>query len=378
MESLYSADNFRWASSSSSSAKDADQDLHAAVAFWRLASDITSTQPIEQQNNIWYLALPETTTAVAQNLCDILNWYTEYAISEEDSRVSGVILQAEIDTQSSDTSIPVIRFIVTVNSKAANNNMQQQEDIERQRQLLPTVEDTEKRTKAWVTRLLVKLRICPFTKSDKKSGQSLQDLGVPVADIMYCSSNAISGNTNDVFILMADIWEAISDMIAARPSGVSSILLSAPGYDDNFKLWAGPIFAMLETCVSAVQAEEMVGVVCFHPSYVTPDGKSWPGFGHMHSLPRLKKWYNEHFKPSSEESEPSSLTDNEIAAGGAWQRRTPHAVINVLRAEQLEAAERRRSTGELYERNIRVLVGKEESSVGLDKLTKDLQQEQNL
>ena len=167
-------------------------------------------------------------------------------------------------------------------------------------------------------------------------------------------------------------------MIAARPSGVSSILLSAPGYDDNFTLWAGPIFAMLETCVSAVQAEEMVGVVCFHPSYVTPDGKSWPGFGHMHSLPRLKKWYNEHFKPSSEQSEPSSLTDNEIAAGGAWQRRTPHAVINVLRAEQLEAAERRRSTGELYERNIRVLVGKEESSVGLDKLTKDLQQEQNL
>ena len=380
MESLYSADNFRWASSSSSSsAKDADQDLHAAVAFWRLASDITSTQPIEQQqNNIWYLALPETTTAVAQNLCDILNWYTEYAISEKDSRVSGVILQAEIDTQSSDTSIPVIRFIVTVNSKAANNNMQQQEDIERQRQLLPTVEDTEKRTKAWVTRLLVKLRICPFTKSEKRAGQGLQDLGVPVADIMYCSSNAISGNTNDVFILMADIWEAISDMIAARPSGVSSILLSAPGYDDNFKLWAGPIFAMLETCVSAVQAEEMVGVVCFHPSYVTPDGKSWPGFGHMHSVPRLKKWYNEHFKPSSEQSEPSSLTDNEIAAGGAWQRRTPHAVINVLRAEQLEAAEGRRSTGELYERNIRVLVGKEESSVGLDKLTKDLQQEQNL
>jgi len=47
--------------------------------------------------------------------------------------------------------------------------------------------------------------------------------------------------------------------------GVSSILLSAPGYDSDFALWAGPVFAMLESGVGAVQAEEMVGVVCFHP-----------------------------------------------------------------------------------------------------------------
>lgn len=57
-------------------------------------------------------------------------------------------------------------------------------------------------------------------------------------------------------------------MVAAGPSGrsgVSSILLSAPGFDDDFALWAGPVFAMLETCVGAIQAEGMVGVVCFHP-----------------------------------------------------------------------------------------------------------------
>ena len=54
-------------------------------------------------------------------------------------------------------------------------------------------------------------------------------------------------------------------MVAAGPTGVSSILLAAPGFDDDFSLWAGPIFAMLETCVGAIQAEEMIGVVCFHP-----------------------------------------------------------------------------------------------------------------
>ena len=108
----------------------------------------------------------------------------------------------------------------------------------------------------------------------------------------------------------------------------------------------------------------------FLPADVIPDGKSWPGFGQMHSLPRLKNWYNQY----SDDETATYLDDNEIAAGGAFQRRTPHAVINVLRAEQLEAAEGRRSTGELYERNIRVLMGRE--GIGLEKLTEDLKLEQ--
>ena len=94
----------------------------------------------------------------------------------------------------------------------------------------------------------------------------------------------------------------------------------------------------------------------------------------MHSLPRLKNWYNQYSSSLAEQK--NTLEDNEIAAGGAFQRRTPHAVINVLRAEQLEAAEGRRSTGELYERNIRVLMGKE--GVGLERLLNDLRREQQL
>ena len=70
------------------------------------------------------------------------------------------------------------------------------------------------------------------------------------------------------FCFHLDAWEAISDMVSAGPSGkrgVSSILLSAPGFDDDFNVWAGPVFGMLEAGVSAIQAEEMIGVVCFHP-----------------------------------------------------------------------------------------------------------------
>ena len=341
VESLYPGEKVRWISSIEE--PDVDIDLYACAAFWRMASDITK----QQNSDHLYLALSETTESVAQNLCDILNWYAEYAKEKEDNQV---ILHAELDSKSE--KVPVIRFTVTNNSNKIDQD--QQNEVQKQLQELPTADDTERRTKAWVQRLLVELGICPFTKSQTESGHGLRDLSVPVADIMYRHSDALSGSSNDVYLLMADAWVAISDMITARPTGVSSILLSAPGYDDNFKMWAGPIFAILETCVGAVQAEEMVGVVCFHPQYVTPDGKSFPGFGHMHSLPRLKKWYKEHFTSSSEQSEPSPLTDNEIAAGGAWQRRTPHAVINVLRAEQLEAAEGRRSTGEFVQKCIRV------------------------
>jgi len=55
-------------------------------------------------------------------------------------------------------------------------------------------------------------------------------------------------------------------MVALEPTGktdVSSILLSDPGFDDDFPLWAGPTFAMLESCVGAVQGEERLGLFAF-------------------------------------------------------------------------------------------------------------------
>ena len=381
--------HFRWVSSES--LINIDVDFHAAAEFWKMASDIITRlatieqQPIMENNNIhhqqriWYLALPETTSSVAQSFCDILNWYSNYSfeqITKDGKQTTADAISIRSDLDSRDISkIPVVKFTVSFNSEVIRQQLQ---DRQKQRSLLPTAVDTERRTKAWVKRVLVQLGICPFTKSEYKSGQGLKDLGVPVANIMYCHSSALglSGGSSDVYLLMADVWQAISDMIAARPTGVSSILLAAPGFDDNFTLWSGPVFAMLESCVGAIQGEEIIGVVCFHPKYKTPDGQSWPGFGHMHSVPRLVKWYNQYNNP--EATPHQVLDDDEIAAGGAWQRRTPHAVINVLRAEQLEAAEGRRSTGELYGRNIRVLVGKEEGSVGLDKLSDDLAREQRL
>eukprot|EP00569_Conticribra_weissflogii_P013533 CAMPEP_0171414600 /NCGR_PEP_ID=MMETSP0880-20121228/37778_1 /TAXON_ID=67004 /ORGANISM="Thalassiosira weissflogii, Strain CCMP1336" /LENGTH=597 /DNA_ID=CAMNT_0011932599 /DNA_START=138 /DNA_END=1931 /DNA_ORIENTATION=- len=356
-----------------------DEDLLSAALFWRTAAEISDSAKMEKPPSERYLVLPGTTLSVAQNLCDILNWYADFLEKQrgDDYCSEGfrVLVRSELDTRTAD--IPVVHFTADVSGGESDREARQKQIIQK-RMKLPTSDDTERRTKAWVKRVLVGLGICPFTKSNVKSGQGLGDMGVPVANIMYSYSEALAdGGENDVYLLMADVWGAISDMISAGPSGkngVSSILLSAPGFDDDFSLWAGPVFAMLESGVGAIEAEEMIGVVCFHPKYVTPDGKSWPGFGHMHSLVRLKKWCNEHtLEPHSNEI---PLTDDEVAAGGAWQRRTPHAVINVLRAEQLEAAEGRRKTGELYARNVGVLVGK--GGIGLDDLQSALENERSL
>lgn len=223
----------------------------------------------------------------------------------------------------------------------------------------------ERRTKAWVKRLLVDLGICPFTKSITKSGHGLSDLGVPVATISYHTSQS-----KDIYTLMADTWTAISDMIEAGPSGkdgISSILLAAPEFDESFDIWSGPIFCLLESGVVAAQAEAQVGVVCFHPEYKTPDGSTFPGFGHMHSVPRLERW----FKEVNEGECP--FTESDLAAGGAWQRRTPHATINVLRADQLEAAETRRNTPQLYTTNIEALL-----AIGSKQLGEDLRREKQI
>jgi hypothetical protein len=120
---------------------------------------------------------------------------------------------------------------------------------------------------------------------------------------------------------------------------------------------------VLEHSVMAARATDTLGVVCFHPLYQTPDGSSFPGFGHMHSVTRLQRWCNaaaDNDDNNDNDSDSLIATTNidrrQAAAGGAWQRRTPHAVINVLRAEQLIAAESLRNTPDLYRDNIRKLL----------------------
>lgn len=323
--------------------------VSAISLLWDRSSQMISNAQVGTSKVI---GLPDATLQLVQNWVEIVEWMGD----GDDSLLRATLLTNE----SLGVSVPAVRIELL-------GTLEEDLDDDLLEPIATTdsVDVLNDRTKAWVKRILVEQGICPFTKSVKSSGHGLSDVGVPVGTIAYHASFA-----EDAFRLFADTWKAIDEMIKAGPSGktgVSSILLAAPAFDEDFDFWAGPIFAILEASVVAAQAEGQIGVVCFHPEYATPDGKSWPGFGHMHSVPRLEKWYQEH-------SESKDLTTEDVAAGGAWQRRTPHATINVLRADQLEAAESKRISGSMYTENIEKLI----CTLGSTKLADDLEQEQQI
>lgn len=320
-------------------------DLETLACLWNEASRAAGGQSI-------VCAFPNASRRVVRQWVDLFDWIQENC---EDWNPN---MEATYEDK---FGMPT----VAITSPPTSNNRRRRKSSA----VLGTKDVTlvERQQKSWVKRILVDKGICPFTKSTKLSGQGLSDVGMPVARIAYHTSYA-----TDLVELMADAWTAILEMVRAGPkgkTGVSSILLAAPAFDDNLDDWL-PVFALLEAGVMVAGLEEHIGVVCFHPKYATPDGSTFPGFGHMHSVPRLQDWVRQR---SSSNDFLSGLSTEDIAAGGAWQRRTPHATINVLRADQLQAAEGRRNTPQLYAENIRTLM-----EIGNDQLALDLEKEQTM
>ena len=366
----------------------------ALAALWRAAADARSGGPLVA------VALPGADPRLVRRWKAMFDWWQQEQQQQqrEESGAEGGDGAVQVEYWKESDLVPCVKLTPSVASAPSSSSAAEAASIASASSSRSSSAATvvNERTRSWVRRVLVKMRICPFTRSDKKSGQGLGDVGVPVADIDYRYSGA---SASDVETLMADAWDAVADMLDAGPGAVSSVLLAAPEFDGDFDTWAGPVFALLEAGVIAAGAEGDVGVVCFHPEYRTPDGTTFPGFGHMHSVPRLEKWVRETAEAEARAEKRRAmfassgrgevddeggddlasgvgvgvpeLTTEEIAAGGAWQRRTPHATINVLRAEQLQAAEGRRSTPELYARNVAKLV----VDVGLDRLRDDLDRE---
>ena len=350
--------------------------LRAAAQFWRAAANLALKQhrsgsgssTLEEKQRTVLVFTGGTSALQCQRLADIARWLEESILSGCIKDAVGCpVIHVEVDEKS---PLPTVILEARPGTNAiSRRNRRGSVDNNNE---TPSAEIVEERIKHWVRRILVEMSICPFTKATNRSGQGLGDLGIPTGRIAYHYSTA---NPSAIPSLLADTWEAIVDMLdsgAGGKDGVSSILLAAPEFDANFPLWAGPVFSLLESGIGAAEAENLLGVVCFHPQYATPDGSSWPGFGHMHSVPRLRKWVDEQDPCLSK-----ALSDDDVAAGGAWQRRTPHAVINVLRADQLEAAESRRTSPQMYTRNIRVLVGKADG-IGSEKLLEDLYSERKM
>ncbi|KAJ1457922.1 hypothetical protein M885DRAFT_514439 [Pelagophyceae sp. CCMP2097] len=212
-----------------------------------------------------------------------------------------------------------------------------------------TAASTRLRMEAFVDRVLVGLRQCPFTANKNLAAVGLEDLGIRGAPILYAHSSSTTAAA-----LMADTYKTLGDFLKGGEKAYSSILLAAPAWDgeEEWREWYRQIFPLLEESVVAAQLGRKIGIVCFHDSYSTPDSK-WLAlnrFGHQYAPATLRKWALQ-VDPDFE----VSSTDEDLQYLGSYMRRTPHACINVLWSKQLEAAETLRVSQELYIRNVKRL-----------------------
>ena len=213
--------------------------------------------------------------------------------------------------------------------------------------------------------------LCPYTGSETTSGVGLAAEGVSPAPIRY----GVGSGGGDLAGLMRSFWAETEGMLRAGQGGCSSIVLSAPCWDARWTEWCelvfppyiSPIspcislyispvsprcelvFPLLESSVLSAGLGRTLGIVCFHPEYSTPDAAylARHRFGHMHSTDRLRRWLDE-----ADPSLSARTDDGLLHWAGSYQRRSPHAMINVLWAEQLEVAETKRKSRTLYSRNV--------------------------
>ena len=166
--------------------------------------------------------------------------------------------------------------------------------------------------------------------------------------------------------VLTSFWDAAEEMVEAGEGGVSSIILAVPAFDERWEEWHASVFPALEASVLAAGLGRDLGVVCFHPAYSTPPPEFLRRhrFGHMHPPPKLGAWVQGATDRDTLEAALRGRTEGsgkaELEAGlqwaGSYQRRSPHAMINVLWSRQLEVAENRRDSDNLYVRNIRRLL----------------------
>ena len=213
--------------------------------------------------------------------------------------------------------------------------------------VLPAPASVDARAAAWVDRTLSPsgLKFCPYTQSARISGSGLEGYGVEPAPILYaqCTESSLPA-------LLTTFWQSCTEMLDNGESGTSSILLSAPRWDDRWTAWHREVFPLLEASVLSAGLGRELGIVCFHPEYSTPDDE-WlvrHRFGHMHAVTKLRAWAEQ-----QKDAELANASDDELAWAGSYQRRSPHAMINVLWARQLEQAEQKRKSAVLYTRNMR-------------------------
>ena len=187
------------------------------------------------------------------------------------------------------------------------------------------------RTREWVDSRLVRQRLCPFTASSSKAAAGLDMVDVAPGPIAYRISGA--GGSRAAALACA-FWAAACEVASTPERELSTVLLMAPEFDDDFGGFVEVCDRLVQPSVQLASAEELIGRAWFHPSY-DADAVGHAGVVAGHAVPHtlVAGFFEKVGAGPAPPPDALARANNEI-------RRTPHATLNLLRRSQLRAAQR--------------------------------------
>jgi len=178
-------------------------------------------------------------------------------------------------------------------------------------------QEIEQLSKDWVAKICSDMGVCPFT-----SGADMA--GLPMGPVYYTTDR--SSTFEDMY---AAYWEEVVRVEQQSEKDLSTTLLITPNFCmDNvelFETWS----TTLTQPLAALGIEDAIQLVFFHPYWTFRDGGARGGDG----------------------------------AAANYARRSPWPMINILRTNQVRAAQKGIPTGLVYKQNESTL-----SKVGVEKL----------
>jgi len=190
--------------------------------------------------------------------------------------------------------------------------------------------------KTWVQDVIVDSKVCPFTRSSEVAATGLENQGVEKGPILYPVCGAVgSGGAALVRVLRA-FWGSSIDMLSQPPSEASTVLLSVPAYAERDHAAFTHMCSTIVKTLKHIGAEHQLSLVFFHPDYERAVIEPVDGMMHGHLPPQA--WLRAYVRLTEGEDVASGLSEAQLDKSNA-QRRAPFTMINVLRAEQVAAAE---------------------------------------
>lgn len=178
-------------------------------------------------------------------------------------------------------------------------------------------DDIMKISKEWVAKICSDMGICPFTSGAEMAG-------LPIGPVYYTIDRSTS--MEDMY---ARYWQEVVRVANRSERDLSTTLLIAPEFCmDNVEIFES-FSTTLTQPLSALGIEDAIQLVFFHPQWSFRDGGERGGDG----------------------------------AAANYARRSPWPMINILRTNQVRAAQKGIPTGLVYKQNEKTLAG-----VGVEKL----------